>query len=209
MNARNISLIGAALVLGSSQAQAGSVVTAEWAADTIAGAYGSFGGAGASEVRGQTFQATEPGRVASIALRVGRSTDHDEPLLVELHALDAGRPAGAALMSQVFPAEMMPVGFVGTTPPVFAFDAGAELVAGESYAITFRPVTLDPETNVYFANGGVNDDATYADGTALRSADGGATWIVESIIDWGFRVQVDGATPIERGSWGTLKNRYR
>jgi hypothetical protein len=190
-------------------ASANDLVTAEWNADVAGTSFGSFGGTGFSQARGQTFEATVDGRVKSIELRLARNSDHSEPIVIELFAVDASdKPVGSALLSGQFPAAEIPVNVI-TAPSLFSFDDELMLSAGQRYAITFRPLNLDPNGNNYGVNGGVNENATYEAGSALRSADGGATWIVETIIDWGFRVTVDDSTPVEAGSWGVVRSLYR
>ena len=201
-------IVAAALLSSAPLAHADPVVTAEWV-DASAPSYGSFGGPGFSQARGQTFEATEEGRVVSIDLHIARNFDHSEPLVIEVFDTGAdGRPMGDPLMSQPFPAETIPDDI---SDPVtrFVFDSGAMLLAGQTYAVVFRPQALDPEANNYVVRGGLNENATYEGGNALRSADGGATWIVATNADWIFRVSVEGATPIEHASWGVIKNHYR
>jgi hypothetical protein len=200
--------LGLVLVSSAGTASAGNQVTAEWNADVSGSTSGSFGGTGFSQARGQTFEATVDGRVETIELRLARNSDHSEPIVIELFEVDAtDKPVGSALMNGEFPAADIPVTVI-MAPAIFSFDDGAMLSAGQRYAVTFRPLNLDPSGNNYAVNGSVNDDATYEQGSALRSADAGATWIVETITDWGFRVVVDDTTPVEAGSWGVIKSLY-
>lgn len=197
------------LVSSAGIATAGDQVTAEWNADVPGSSFGSFGGTGFSQARGQTFEAMVDGRIKTIELRLARNSDHSEPIVIELFEVDASdRPVGNPLLSGEFPAAGIPVNVI-TVPTVFSFDDDVMASAGQRYAITFRPLNLDPNGNNYGVNGGVNENATYEEGSALRSADGGATWIVETISDWGFRVTVDDATPVEAGSWGIVRGLYR
>jgi hypothetical protein len=201
-------MLGLALAAGPGTAVADSLVTAEWNLDVPGTAFGSFGGTGFSQARGQTFTATVDGRVETIELRIARNSDHSEPIVIELFEVDAaGKPAGDALMSGEFPAASMPVDVI-SSPTVFTFANGSMVAAGERYAITCAPLTLDPGGNNYHVNGGVGDNATYAEGSALRSADAGASWIVETTSDWGFRVVVDETTPVENTSWSAVKRLF-
>jgi hypothetical protein len=201
--------LGLLLALFAGTAALGSQVTAEWNADVSGSTAGSFGGTGFSQARGQTFEATVAGRVETIELRLARTTDHSEPIVIEIFEVDAtDEPVGDALMGAEFPASSMPVAII-TEPTLFPFDNGAMLSAGERYAVTFRPLNLAPDGNNYIVNGSFDDEATYEQGSSLRSADAGATWIVETLTDWGFRVVVDETTPVEAGSWGVIKSLYR
>lgn len=208
MNSTPQLALAAALLLAPAPALAGSDVAAEWGVDQQHTSNGSLGGVGASEMRGQSFEANVSGRIVSISLRVARSFVHDEPFRIQLFDLDGdGKPTGSARMSEVFAAEEITTEFP-VAPTVFDVAAGATITAGERYAITFGPVELDPEFNNYYVNGGFGVAATYEDGAALRSADAGATWVVETNLDWAFRVSVDPATPVAAASWGSLKARF-
>lgn len=204
------STLALAMLCTTATAFADPQVTAEWNIEVPGSSFGSFGGAGGlSEGRGQTFEATVDGRVVTIELRIARSSEHDTPIIIALHDVDqSGEPTGPALMSAEFAADDMPVNVIAE-PTVFAFDSGATVMAGQSYAITCIPATPDPGGNNYFLNGSSSDGATYEQGHSLRTSDGGATWVASTISDWGFRVVVDDATAVEAATWSSIKDLFR
>ena len=129
---------------------------------------------------GQSFTPALSGRLTRVDLNLFCSFCSGTPpsILVGVRATSAGLPIGPDLATATIPT--IAISGQAFYPAIFA--TPATLTAGTQYALVVRPSTNPASGKIGLDRAGTNSagDDVYAGGALLNSANGGATWIVQT-----------------------------
>jgi hypothetical protein len=135
----------------------------------------------------QLFTAGSSYTVTQISVNLYKAAGATGTLTVSLRATSGGKPTGADLASDTMSVADLPTSNDGTVFQDFEFSPGYALTNGTVYAIVVR---TSGATTVYWKEQTSGD---YAGGTRCSSIDSGATWSVNSTIDYDFKTYSGGA----------------